>query len=127
MVYATFRTDREDEGPDVTSLGPCELVTFIGVSGNETGAGDNYRCEAYVLGGEGLELESTARGIAAGAVRILMCLAGDCEEWQSLILAEYMKGLSMAASKFVDQEVFDKAMDILEEEKDGTYSDPDRY
>ncbi len=125
MVYATFRTDPRDEGPDVTNLGPCELVTFIGVSGNE--GGDNYRCEAYVLGGEGLELESTARGIAAGAVRILMSLAGDCEAWQSLILAEYMKGLSMAASKFVDQEVFDKAMDILEEEKDGTCSDPDRY
>ena len=41
----------------------------------------------------------------------------DSEEWKSLIFAEYMREISMAAAELMGREIFDKAMDILEEEK----------
>jgi hypothetical protein len=115
MVYASLRTDPEDKGPDVMILMPRELATFVGIS--RDAAGDNCLYDAYVLGGEGLELEGTAEGLAHGAIRILMGLAGNSREWRSQILAAYMRGISMATAELVEREVFDMAMDILEEEK----------
>ena len=73
MVYASLRTDPEDKGPDVMILMPRELATFVGIS--RDAAGDNCLYDAYVLGGEGLELEGTAEGLAHGTIRILMGLA----------------------------------------------------
>ncbi len=115
MVYASLRTDPEDKGPGFVRMRPCELATFVGIS--RDAAGDNCLCDAYVLGGEGLELEGTAEGLAHGAIRILMGLAGNSREWRSQILAAYMRGISMATAELVEREVFDMAMDILEEEK----------
>ena len=115
MVYASLRTDPEDKGPDVMILMPRDLATFVGISRDETG--DNYPCAAYILGGEGLELEPVARALAHGAMRVLMGLAGDSEEWKSLIFAEYMREISMAAAELMGREIFDKAMSMLEEEK----------
>ncbi len=115
MVYASLRTDPEDKGPDVMILMPRELATFVGIS--RDAAGDNCLYDAYVLGGEGLELEGTAEGLAHGAIRILMGLAGNSREWRSQILAAYVRGISMAATELVGREVFDMAMDILEEEE----------
>ena len=115
MVYASLRTDPGDKGPGVVRLRPCELATFVGIS--RDAARDNCLCDAYVLGGKGLELERTAEGLAHGAIRILMGLAGNSREWRSQILAAYMRGISMATAELVEREVFDMAMDILEEEE----------
>lgn len=115
MVYASLRTDPEDKGPGFVRMRPCELATFVGIS--RDAAGDNCSCDAYVLGGEGLELEGTAEGLAHGAIRILMALAGNSREWRSQILAAYMRGISMAAAELMGREIFDKAMSMLEEEK----------
>ena len=115
MVYASLRTDPGAKGPDVMILMPSELATFVGIS--RGAAGDNCLYDAYVLGGEGLELEGTAEGLAHGAIRILMGLAGNSREWRPQILAAYMRGISMAAAELMGREIFDKAMSMLEEEK----------
>ena len=115
MVHATFRTDPEDKGPDVMDLEPCDLAAFVGIT--REGKEDGYAYDTCVLIEKELDLEITARCVARGAMKILMDLAGESREEKSLALAGYMNEIFRTDPGVVEEEVFFRAVSLLDQEE----------